>query len=49
VALGDHEVAGFVQLDDGSSVGLYLSLKRLVFLELALSTHTHTPTPVRDP
>ena len=42
MALGDHEVAGFVQLDDGSSVGLYLSLKRLVFLELALSTHTHT-------
>ena len=42
VALGDHEVAGFVQLDDGSSVGLYLSLKRLVFLELALLTHTHT-------
>ena len=41
MALGDHEVASVVQFDDGSRVGLYLGLKRLVFLELALSTRRH--------
>lgn len=36
VALGDHEVASFVQFDDGARVGLHLRFKGLVFLELSL-------------
>jgi hypothetical protein len=36
VTLGDHEVASLIKLDDGSSVGLHLRLKGLMFLELAL-------------
>lgn len=36
VALGNHEVASFVQFDDGTRVGLHLRFKRLVFLELSL-------------
>lgn len=36
VALGNHEVASFVQFDDGARVGLHLCFKGLVFLELSL-------------
>lgn len=36
VALSDHEVAGFVQFDDGARVGLHFCFKGLVFLQLSL-------------
>lgn len=36
VALGDHEVAGFIQFDDGARVGLHFCFKGLVFLKLSL-------------
>lgn len=40
VALADHEVSSFIQLDDGAGVGLDLCFKGLVLLQLAL-----WPTP----
>lgn len=51
VALGDHEVASFVQFDDGARVGLHLCFKGLVFLELSLrdiQTHCMTMRVGRD-
>lgn len=36
VALGDHEVSGLVQFDNGPSVGLNFSFKGLMFLQLTL-------------
>ena len=41
VTLRDHQVARFVQFDDGPSIGLHLRLKGLVFLELSLRADTH--------
>lgn len=36
VALADHKIPSLVQFDDGSSVGLNLRLKGLMFLQLTL-------------
>lgn len=36
VSLGDHQVPGLVQLDDGFGVGLDLGFERLVLLQLSL-------------
>lgn len=41
VALRDHQVPRLVQFDDGPSIGLYLCLESLVFLELPLWTDIH--------
>lgn len=41
VALGDHQVSGLVQFDDGPGVGLNFSFKGLMFLQLTLCTRKY--------